>query len=174
LLPPASEYSVTAEKTGFERVSRSDLVLQVAQVAEIDLSLPIGSAAETVTVTSAPPLLDTQTSAVGQVISEKTITGLALNGRSTFRLIQLTPGITFNRGASQFGDVATNTTFDTNFAINGSRAQSNDILIDGVPSTAGYFDQITTIPSVDDTQEFKSRATICPRSMAVTATASSM
>lgn len=162
LLPPASEYNVTAEKTGFERVSRSNLVLQVAEVVEVNLSLPIGSANETVTVTSAPPPLDTQTSAVGQVIAEKTITSLALNGRSTFRLIQLTPGLTFNNGASQFGDVVTNTTFDSNFAINGSRAQSNDILIDGVPSTAGYFDQITTVPSVDDTQEFKVQSNNLP------------
>jgi hypothetical protein len=162
LLPPASEYSLTVEKPGFERVSRNNLVLQVAEVVEINLSLPIGNATETVTVTTAPPPLDTQTSAVGQVIAEKTITGLALNGRSTFRLIQLTPGLTFNQGASQFGDVATNTTFDTNFAINGSRAQSNDILIDGVPSTAGYFDQITTIPSVDDTEEFKVQSNNLP------------
>lgn len=155
LLPPASDYSIAVSKPGFKVVDRNGLILQVAQVAEVNIALPVGNIAQSVTVTSAPPLLDTQTSSVGQVISEKAITGLALNGRSTFRLIQLTPGITFNQGASQFGDVPTNTTFDSNFAINGSRAQSNDILIDGVPATAGYFDQITTVPSVDDTQEFK-------------------
>jgi hypothetical protein len=137
-------------------------VLQTAQVAEIDMSLPVGSVDQSVTVSSAPPLLDTQTSSVGQVIPEKAITGLALNGRSTFRLIQLTPGVTFNQGASQFGDVPSNTTFDSNFAINGSRAQSNDVLVDGVPETAGYFDQITTIPSVDDTQEFKVQSNNLP------------
>ena len=162
LLPPASDYSVTVEKTGFERIFRNSLVLEVAQVAEIDMALSVGNVDASITVTAAPPVLDSQTSAVGQVISEKAITGLALNGRSTFRLIQLTPGVTFNQGASQFGDVAANTTFDTNFAINGSRAQSNDILIDGVPSTAGYFDQITTIPSVDDTQEFKVQSNNLP------------
>lgn len=155
LLPPASDYSLSVAKTGFKVVSKTGLVLQVAQVAKIDVALPVGNVDQSITVSSAPPLLDTETSSVGQVISEKTITGLALNGRSTFRLIQLTPGITFNQGASQFGDVPSNTTFDSNFAINGSRAQSNDILIDGVPATAGYFDQITTVPSVDDTQEFK-------------------
>jgi outer membrane receptor protein involved in Fe transport len=155
LLPPAGGYSVTVQKAGFSVVSRDGLVLEVSQIAEINLSLPAGNVDQNVTVTGAPPLLDTETSSVGQVIPGKTITDLALNGRSTFRLIQLTPGITFNQGASQFGDVPANTTFDSNFAINGSRAQSNDILIDGVPATAGYFDQITTIPSVDDTQEFK-------------------
>ena len=48
-----------------------------------------------------------------------------------------------------------NSTWDTNFSINGGRAQSNEILIDGVPSSAGFFDQITTLPIVDETQEFK-------------------
>jgi TonB-dependent Receptor Plug Domain len=74
-------------------------------------------------------------------------------------LIALTPGVTFNQSAyGNFGDVPVNTTFDTNFSINGGRAQSNEILIDGVPSSAGFFDQITTLPSVDDTQEFKVEA----------------
>lgn len=162
LLPPAGGYVLTVTKGGFETVSRNGVVLQTAQVAEIDLSLPVGNVDQSVTVTSAPPLLDTQTSSMGQVIAEKEITGLALNGRSTFRLVQLTPGITFNQGASQFGDVPSNTTFDSNFAINGSRAQSNDVLVDGVPETAGYFDQITTIPSVDDTQEFKVQSNNLP------------
>ena len=112
LLPPAGDYSLTITKAGFKTVSRNGLVLQTAQVAEIDTSLSVGNVDQSVTVTSAEPLLDTQTSSVGQVISEKAITGLALNGRSTFRLIQLTPGITFNQGASQFGDVPANTTFD--------------------------------------------------------------
>jgi hypothetical protein len=71
-------------------------------------------------------------------------------------LIALTPGVTFQRSAfGQFGDVPVNSTWDTNFSINGGRAQSNEILIDGVPSSAGFFDQITTLPIVDETQEFK-------------------
>lgn len=80
---------------------------------------------------------------------------LPLNGRSTFRLINLPPGVIFNQAANGiFGDVPTNTTFDGDFSVNGGRAQSNEILIDGVPSTVGFFNQITTVPSVDDTQEF--------------------
>ena len=55
----------------------------------------------------------------------------------------------------QFGDIPVNTTFDSNFSINGGRSQSNEVLIDGVPSTAGFFNQITTIPSVESTREFR-------------------
>lgn len=156
LLPPADGYQITVTKTGFQQVTRKNITLEVAQTAEVNLALAVGSSTETVVVSGAPPLLDTQTSSIGQVITARTITSLPLNGRSTFRLIQLTPGVTFNQAAyGQFGDVPVNTTWDTSFSINGGQAQSNEILIDGVPSEVGFFDQITTIPSVDDTEEFK-------------------
>lgn len=156
LLPPANGYEITVAEKGFQTSTRTGITLQVAQTAEVNIALSIGSSTQTVHVSGAPPILDTQTSSIGQVISARTITHLPLNGRSSFRLIQLTPGVTFNQSAyGQFGDVPVNTTWDTNFSINGGQSQSNEILIDGVPSTAGYFDQVTTIPSVDDTQEFK-------------------
>lgn len=156
LLPPAEGYEVTVSRTGFTQSKRAGITLQVAQVAQVNIQLAVGSVSQTVVVSGAPPLLDTQTSSTGQVIAARTISNLPLNGRSSFRLIQLTPGVTFNQSAyGQFGDVAVNTTWDTNFSISGGQAQSNEILIDGIPSTTGFFDQITTIPNVDDTQEFK-------------------
>jgi hypothetical protein len=156
LLQPADHYRITVDRAGFQQTVRKDVSLQVAQTAKIDLTLQVGEVTQSVTVTGAPPLLDTQTSSIGQVITGQTVQDLPLNGRSTFRLIALTPGVVFNQSAyGQFGDVPVNSTFDTNFSINGGRAQSNEILIDGVPSSAGFFDQITTIPDVDDTQEFK-------------------
>lgn len=156
LLPPDDHYTVTVTKEGFKETVQHEVSLQVAQSAKIDLTMDVGAIAQTVTVSSAPPLLDTQTSSLGQVITGQTVENLPLNGRSSFRLIALTPGVTFSTSAhGQFGDVPVNSTWDTNFSINGGRAQSNEILIDGVPSSAGFFDQITTLPSVDDTQEFK-------------------
>jgi hypothetical protein len=159
LLPPADDYVITVNHEGFKESVQKGIILQVAQTAKIDVTLDIGSVSEVVTVTTAPPVLDSQTSSIGQVITGQTISDLPLNGRSTFRLIALTPGVTFNQSAfGQFGDVAVNTTFDTNFSINGGRAQSNEFLIDGVPSSAGFFDQITTLPTVDDTDQFKVEA----------------
>lgn len=156
LLPPAEGYTVTVSHEGYKASVRNNLTLQVAQVASVDFKLDLGDVNQAVTVTAAEPLLDTQTSSLGQVITGQTVEALPLNGRSSFRLIQLTPGVTFNRSAyGQFGDVPVNTTWDTNFSINGGRTQSNEILIDGVPSSTGFFDQITTLPTVDDTQEFK-------------------
>ncbi|MDE1176334.1 MAG: carboxypeptidase regulatory-like domain-containing protein [Edaphobacter sp.] len=155
-LPPGDNYQIAVTKMGFKETVQKGVVLQVAQAAKIDLHISTGSTTDSITITSDPPQLETQTSSLGQVISGQTVQNLPLNGRSTFRLIALTPGVTFSQSAyGQFGDVAVNTTWDTNFTINGGRAQSNEILIDGVPSSAGFFDQITTLPTVDDTQEFK-------------------
>ena len=156
LLSPADNYEITVSKAGFQQLTRSGVTLQVAQTATVNLVLKVGSSNQTVVVTGAPPLLDAQTSSIGQVIQARTIAALPLNGRSSFRLIQLTPGVTFNQGAyGQFGDVPVNTTWDTSFSVDGGQAQSNEILIDGVPSEVGFFNQITTIPSVDATEEFK-------------------
>ena len=155
LLPPGT-YRVTVIKAGFHAVNHTGITLAVDQVARIDAALELGSVTQEVQVTSAAPLLDTETSALGQIVDNAKIQSIPLNGRSPFRLVQLTPGVLTVPGANgQFGDVPVNTNWDTNFSINGSHQQSNEILIDGVPSTTGQFNTITTIPSIEATQEFK-------------------
>jgi hypothetical protein len=155
-LLPDDHYTVAVSKSGFKGIVQPNLSLQIAQTAKLDFSLEVGSATETVNVSSTPPQLDTQTSSMGQVISGQTVEDLPLNGRSSFRLIALTPGVTFSQNAyGQFGDVPVNTNQDTSFTINGGRGSSNEILIDGVPSSTGFFNEITTLPIVDETQEFK-------------------
>ena len=154
-LPPG-DYQLTASHTGFRREKRSNLRLIVDQTATFDFELQVGAVADSIEVNAQAALLDSQTSSLGQLIDNTKIQNIPLNGRSSFRLVQLTPGITMTRAAGgQFGDIPVNTTWDSNFSINGGRAQSNEIQIDGVPSTAGFFNQITTIPSIEATQEFK-------------------
>lgn len=153
-LPPGA-YQISVQREGF-RTARSELRLIVDQVATLDFTLEVGALTESVEVSAQAAALDAQTSSLGQLIDNTRIQNIPLNGRSAFRLVQLTPGVLAARAASgQFGDIAVNTTWDTNFSINGGRAQSNEIQIDGVPATAGFFNQITTIPSIEATQEFK-------------------
>jgi len=155
LLPPGT-YRVRVQKEGFKPVTFSGVTLQVAQVARLDVTLELGSVTESVEVSATAPLLEQETSALGQVVDQSKVVNLPLNGRSSFRLVQLTPGVLASPSANgQFQDIPVNTTWDSNFSINGGRAQSNEVLIDGVPSTAGFFNQITTIPSVESTQEFR-------------------
>jgi Carboxypeptidase regulatory-like domain len=163
LLPPDDGYQISVEKQGFKTAKRPGLTLEVAQVARVDIALELGSVVEDVVVTGAPPLLDSQTSSTGEVIGQRSIINLPLNGRSSFRLVQLTPGTVFTGQAyGQFGDVPVNTNQDSNISINGGSRKGNEILIDGVPAGAGFFNSITSIPSVDDTQEFKVQSNNLP------------
>jgi hypothetical protein len=154
LLP--GNYRLTMTKEGFRPVSRTGITLLVDQVVRIDQELELGSVTQEVQVTAAAPLLESETSAIGQVVDSAKIQSIPLNGRSSFRLVQLTPGLLASTASNgQFGDIPVNTNQDSTFSINGGRQMSNEILIDGVPSTTGQFNSITTIPSIEATQEFK-------------------
>src|SRR5712691_9005509 len=97
---PIGDYQVTAEAAGFKISTFRGLVLQVNQEARLDLSLTIGSASETVSVEALAPLLVTDSSSVGQVIENKAIVSMPLNGRAFWQLAQLTPGVVFTPGGS--------------------------------------------------------------------------
>jgi hypothetical protein len=155
LLPPADGYVITITKGGFAPYTQSQLTLAVADSTKVDVELKPGSEVS-VEVNTDATSLDTQQSSLGQVITGDTVADLPLNGRSTFRLIELTPGVTFSDGAQgQFGDVPVNTTWDSTFSVNGGRVSSNEFLIDGIPTATGLWNQITTMPIVDELQEFK-------------------
>ncbi|MCL5745851.1 MAG: TonB-dependent receptor [Acidobacteria bacterium] len=155
LLPPGT-YRIKVEKTGFRPLIRSGVVLQVDQVARIDFVMELGAVSESINVVAEVPLLSSETSSLGQVIDHQKIADIPLNGRSPFRLVQLTPGILSVPSTNgQFNDIPVNTVNDSMISINGGRRFSNEIMIDGIPSTTGYENLVTTIPSVDATQEFK-------------------
>ena len=153
-LPPG-QYEVSAQKKDFQSAVRSGITLVVDQAAEINIALTVGAVSETVQVSGEPPLLATENPTSGEVIEQQQVEGLPLNGRSPFRLVLLTPGIHQVPSTSgQFGDIPVNTTDDTLISIDGGPASANEIMIDGIPTTTGFINQMTTIPSVDATQEF--------------------
>jgi hypothetical protein len=155
LLPPGN-YLVAVLKEGFRPVNRSGISLAVDQTARIDVILEVGAVSESVDVVAATPLIEQETSALGQVIDNTKVLNIPINGRSPFRLAQLTTNVLTAPSANgQFGDMPVNTQDDSMISINGGRARANEVLIDGIPSTTGFANQMTTIPNVDSTQEFK-------------------
>ena len=147
LLNPGT-YTLTISANGFKTLVRNGITLQVDQSTSLNFTLPLGSTAETVTVTGAPPLLETQSSTVGEVIPTKSILDLPLNQRNVYSLILLAPGVTGSVGSSFSG---------MDFSVDGGRAGTTDVLIDGVPSSppTDGFNTLTIFPSVDATKEFK-------------------
>jgi carboxypeptidase family protein/TonB-dependent receptor-like protein len=145
------EYSVTVTATGFQGRTLTGLNLAVDQTVNLPIVLQPGTVEQTIEVTAAAPLLDSLTSSLGQVIDNKKIIDLPLNGRNAFALGLLTGFTAPVRG------VASNLPF----VGGGGRWQNNDVLLDGIDnntmSTGGGIgvNGINYTPSVDAVAEFK-------------------
>ena len=148
------QYKLTIEKTGFKRINRENIVIQVQQTARVDVTLPIGGASETVTVTSDVPLLQPETSSLGQVVEERNADELPLNGRNVFSLVEVAPSVVMQ---GQAGATATgqNPFSWGNFQIGGAFANQSAEYLDGQPLNIGYINLPILIPTQDSVGEFK-------------------
>jgi hypothetical protein len=148
-LVPPGRYSLSAELSGFRTQTRTDIRLEVQQVARFDFQLEIGSVAESVNVGA--PRTDSQTSALGHVVDNTTIRELPLNGRNPLELSRLIPGVTML--ATAFLDTRN---FNlTSVSINGGQGGSNAVLTDGGAVTLPERNEYAVAPNVDAVQEFR-------------------
>ena len=127
------DYTVSVEAQGFKTVIHENLHLNIQQRLDVNFTLPTGVISQTVTVTSAAPLLQTQQAAVGQVVSTRTINNTPLNGRNWVYIAQLTAGV-----APPFGNTRGSGSGD--FVANGQRAEQNDFILDGVDDNSNLVD----------------------------------
>lgn len=91
-LPPG-DYTLSVDAPGFRKLEQTGLILQINQQARLDLTLQVGQAAETVSVTGHPPLLEAESSSVGTVVNQQLVNQLPLNGRNFVQLATLSPGV---------------------------------------------------------------------------------
>jgi hypothetical protein len=148
------DYRLVVEKTGFKHVNRENIVIQVQQTTRLDVTLPIGQATETVTVSSDVPLLQAETSSLGQVVEERSADELPLNGRNVFSLVEVAPSVVMQ---GQAGATATgqNPFSWGNFQIGGAFANQSAEYLDGQPLNIGYINLPILIPTQDSIGEFK-------------------
>ncbi|MBL8223062.1 MAG: carboxypeptidase regulatory-like domain-containing protein, partial [Bryobacterales bacterium] len=137
-------YSLEAKVEGFRLYRRSEFVLAVDQVQRIDIAMEIGATTESVTVTEAPPVLNTETGARGDVTTNAEITEMPLAGRNFSDLAYLTGGV-LPKGED--GDGA--------YAINGARADNVGFLVDGMNNTQRRNTGAVVSPPIEGIQEFK-------------------
>ena len=151
LLSPGT-YRLTAEFTGFKRYIRDGIVLNVAEKPDIQVVLDPGTVTQSVEVTAAAPLLETNTSDVGQVVNRREVENLPLEGRSVMNLELLSNGVApvngVNTGSYVWGSY-----------INGGRQGASEVLYDGVANTyaennAGTKDLVRD-PPLASVEEFK-------------------
>ena len=151
LLPPAS-YSLTIENQGFSQFNQTNIDLNVGDDLTINAVLKVGLVAQQVTVTSQPSALQTETSSLGEVIANKTIVDLPVNGRNSYSFAALVPGVLPSAGFTQ---TAVDEYNDQFISINGSRPNSNIFLLDGGTNTEPGFNGPGFYPSIDMVDQYK-------------------
>jgi len=153
-------YSVMIEAPGFESQTRTGIILQVQDRLKIDFKMAVGQVSNNVLVTGAGPAINTQSSALGQVVSSKMMTDLPLDGRDPMQLAALSTGIVMTSVGTN-GNTGGNTSSGNNaggltsFAANGARGTLNNFLLDGIDNNSNDNGGPLLHTSVDALGEFK-------------------
>ncbi len=148
---PIGRYEVKVEASGFQTAVHTAFDLQLSQTAKVDLALTLGPVSQQVEVTSAAPVLQTQTTEVGSVMEANAIASLPLETRNYNQLTLLIPGAvtispaSFNTGLKTFNSARPN--------LNGNREQANYYLLDGMENTEFVDNNVAYSPSTDAIQE---------------------
>jgi hypothetical protein len=147
-------YRVDIEKNGFKHFARTSVIVEVQQETRVDAALTVGQVTETVEVTSQIPLLQTESSSLGQVVEQRKADELPLNGRNIFNLITVSPAAVA-QGGSGGSPVGQNPFSWGNYQIGGSFANQGAQYLDGQPLNIGYINLPIIIPTQDSVGEFK-------------------
>jgi Carboxypeptidase regulatory-like domain/TonB dependent receptor len=146
-------YTVTVQQSGFKQAVSDPISLDVQQRVAIKIVLQVGQITESVVVSSATPLLETETSELGQVVDSQRVANLPLNGRNFAQLALLTAGTAPSepgaRDEQNFG-----------FSASGARSLQNNFLLDGIDNNSNLTDLLNETnyviqPPVDALAEFK-------------------
>ncbi|MFN0122780.1 MAG: carboxypeptidase regulatory-like domain-containing protein [Blastocatellia bacterium] len=147
---PVGNYVISAEAGGFKKLVSNEVKLEINQTARVNLTLQVGGVTEVVNVQDVAPILQTESTTVGGVISGNTTTALPLNGRNFQQLTLLVPG-TINPNPSGFN----NPNGQGRPYVNGNREQGNSFLFDGVSVDETIDNRIGYKPNIDAIAEFR-------------------
>ena len=138
-------YEVTASRTGFQQLVKTDLILTVGQTMRVDFNLQLGDFNQSISVSDTrSQMLQPESSEVSQIINSSQVTDLPLNGRNFDDLIPLMAGATTGmQGQSNGG-----------YNLNGSRSDSNSFVIEG-QSNNDFNNNLLIRPEIDAIQEFQ-------------------
>ena len=149
-------YKATCGHEGFKTETRSGIILTADDKATVDFTLSLGQTSQTVEVSANTELINTTTGTLGELISQKTIVELPLNGRNPAEMVFLAPGAVDGLKTGQFARQYY-TTFPTETAssVNGGRQGSTYYMLDGGTNMDNYHNNAQPFPNPDATQEFR-------------------
>src|SRR6266576_78606 len=150
---PGGHYQLEVAATGFQKYLQEGIALDVNETAAVPVHLTVGSEKERVQVQADAELIQPSVTTLGQVVHEREILDLPLDGRNFFQLgwlqpgvVPLTPGLQEAGGSLREGQA---------YAVNGQRPESNNFLIDGANNFNGVDGGFVLKPPVDAITEFR-------------------
>lgn len=151
---PNGTYTIAAELTGFEKFAKSGIILDVNQNYRVDIVLTVGALTDQVSVeTATTAQVETRSVALGQVVEQKRMIELPLNGRNYLELTLLQPGVIPSTNPTP-SFVPITPGYATP-QVGGLRSTSNNFLLDGAENNEQFYGQAAAVPSPDTLQEFR-------------------
>jgi hypothetical protein len=160
---PPGIYNLKVEHPGFKTVTSNNVEVQVQQTVRLDLTLQVGQVSESIEVSAAADLLQSENATVGTVVETKSIVELPLNGREYLNLVTLAPNVSNlappagQAQSRQGGDRA-----NQSISAGGNRIVYDYFTLDGVVNTDPNFNTYIVLPSIDALQEFKVQTGVYP------------
>ncbi len=155
-VPVGENYLVRVEAPGFRASVQSGIKLEVNQKYRADIKLTVGAVTATVEVTGSITQVDTSSTQLGDVIGEKKMTSLPLNGRSYLDLLGLQAGVvpTMSEGGLADRPVDGNGA-SGQLSVNGQRESANSFLVNGGDVEESVFNGASIVPTLDSIEEFR-------------------
>lgn len=159
---PVGKYTIEASAANFRTFVQENVVLTVDQTQTLGIVLEIGEQTQTITVTEAPPLVDTSTAELGRTVSPAEIVGLPLVNRNAYTELSLTPGVMANSASLQSNPSGTpnfviglpSTDVQVNGSIDGGNPEVS-FYLDGGLNINGIRNYGNQLPNPDALEEFR-------------------
>ena len=152
-LLPIGVYNLVVEATGFKKAEHKDIALATNQVAGIDVTVQVGAVTESIEVAAGAPLVNTQTTEVGQLIESRQIVDLPLNGRNPIQLATLINGVTTSQvPVAMLGGDERNAAY---LSVNGNRVYMTQYNLDGGEYDGKKMNTGMNYPNPDAIAEFR-------------------
>lgn len=153
---PRGDYTVRVEHPGFKREERAHVNVAIGTKQRADFRVGVGDVKQEIVVQAEAPVVNSQSSEMGQVISNEGVTQLPLNGGQFVQLALLTPGTSEEVKGTLSSPLALS---GFSFQADGARYEWNVYLLDGVPIRDDVYSRLTVSPSIDAIQEFRVHST---------------
>jgi len=146
-LLPVGSYQLGVEQAAFRRYERTGILLQANENVKIDVILEVGDVKTTVSVDAAGSQVETQVATIKEIVDQKRVVDLPLNGRDAAQLAFLVPGVVDGQYSSGIAG-------EDNFSVNGSRNNNVRFTLDGGQNMDNHLNLNVPFPFPDAVQEF--------------------